>query len=115
MERSCGYYGEKNAAFQDVEPVLRRFGGSREQYRRYLEEGSRSETEKEFIVTIRRSNEGREDTLNVGSWVIGDPDFVRTVLATDRNRRIKVARYQKEGWDVSRLADVISLQSYRTC
>jgi len=100
--------GEKNVPFQEVKTVLERFGGSREQYRSFLKEGIEKESDREFIETIRRSNNGIENIRNAGSWVIGDSAFIRQVLSSEANRRIRVARYQKEGWDVSRLAKYIS-------
>jgi hypothetical protein len=99
---------EKNVIFQDVGTELRRFGESREQYWEYIEDGIKNKAVKEFIEAIRRSNEAREDVRNAGCWVIGDPDFVRKALESDQNRRHRIARYQKEGWDVSRLAAVIT-------
>jgi hypothetical protein len=100
--------GVQQAIFQDVETIVRRFGGSREQYRSFIEEGITDGANEGFIATIRRSNEGREDVRNAGCWVIGDPEFVREVLSSDESRRARVARYHKEGWDVSRLAEIVS-------
>lgn len=100
--------GEKNVTFQDVGAVLKRFGESIERYRGFIEEGIQSESGKEITETIRMSNEGREDVRNAGCWVIGDSDFVQKTLASDRNRRARITRHKKEGWDVSRLADAIS-------
>jgi hypothetical protein len=37
--------------------------------------------------------------------------FIRNALSTDENSRTRIARYQKEGWDVSRLAGEVSNKS----
>ena len=99
--------GVQTSQFQDVETVLKRFSGSRELYRTFIQEGIANGAEEGFINTIRRSNEGCEDVRNAGCWVIGDSEFVRNVLLSDANRRARVARYQKEGFDISRLAEQV--------
>jgi putative transposase len=100
--------GMRKAPFQDTRTVLKRFGSSTARYRRYLEEGIASGFESDIIETLRKSNKGREDVRNAGCWVIGDPVFVRKALSSDANLRTRIARYQKEGWDVPRLAREVS-------
>ena len=100
--------GARQALFQDVETVLKRFSGSKEHYDTCIQEGIARGADEGFIATIRQSNEGRKDVRNAGCWVIGDTEFVRKVLSSDANRRARVARYQKEGFDISRLAEQVS-------
>jgi hypothetical protein len=42
----------------------------------------------------------REDVRNAGCWVIGDPEFVQKVIASDKNCRARIACYLKEGFDI---------------
>lgn len=77
----------------------------------FIEKGIGEDSGKGILSVIRRNNERCEDVRNAGCWVIGDPEFVRKVLAADINRRARMARYQKDGLDVF---ISFSLSSFRT-
>ena len=102
--------GTRQALFQDVATVVKRFSGSRERYHAFIREGITTGSDEGFIATIRQSNTGRENVHNAGCWVIGDQEFVREVMSSDANRRAHVARYQKEGFDISSLAKKSAVQ-----
>jgi hypothetical protein len=43
------------------------------------------------------SNNGKTSIHNAGGWVIGDTEFVKRAIATDKANRLRLARYQREG------------------
>jgi putative transposase len=84
-----------------IHEVLRRFGrndqDARKAYVRFLEEGlSQKEDGGAIIDTLRKNNRGTESMLSSGSWVIGDQEFVKTVLTQDKQRKLRLARYSAE-------------------
>lgn len=84
-----------------IREVLRRFGKNDEDargaYVRFLEEGlSQKEDGGSIVDTLRKNNLGAEDMQSSGSWVIGDQEFVKTVLTQDKQRKLRLARYSAE-------------------
>jgi REP element-mobilizing transposase RayT len=67
--------------FQQTQAVLKRFGKTRkqavEQYEKFLEEALRGGSEE--------------------CWVIGDHEFQRSVLQKDKEKRLTLAEYKKQG------------------
>jgi chromosomal replication initiation ATPase DnaA len=55
-----------------------------------------------FLSSIRKANTNR-DQATPGAYVIGDPEFVRGVLAKDRERRLMVARHKVDRVTVDEL------------
>ena len=110
----CGHaaiMGNARNNFQDTKTVLRRFGKTdaeaRERYRQYLEEGTASSSDT-VIRTIRDSNRGRESVFHTGCWVIGDKEFVQKVLASDKEKRIRLATYKREHVDLDGIAEKVA-------
>jgi putative transposase len=99
--------GRQNYPFQDVNTVLRRFGKdnreSRKHYREFLEEGIKN-PENSLIEKVRGRTAGVRRSENPCLWVIGDQDFVKKALKTDQERRLRIARYATEGWNLERLS-----------
>ncbi len=80
--------------------VLRRFGRVRENairnYREFIASGV-GMAEDDLIKVLRMSNAGKANMFDPGCWVIGDPEFVKSALATDKQNRIRLTRYSAEG------------------
>ncbi|MBD3345678.1 MAG: hypothetical protein GF401_11510 [Chitinivibrionales bacterium] len=99
--------GNNEASFQDTKPVLKRFGkdinAARKAYTAFIEEGIAAKDEPEIIREIRKSNNGILKNHDVGCWVIGDRDFVSKVLRADKDKRLRIARYHQDGWDLDQL------------
>jgi len=105
--------GHVSRPFQDTSTVLRKFGRSigdaRAAYREFLAEGLASGDEDGLWAVIRRSNASQQKGRQPGCWVIGDPEFVKRTLANDRARRLRVSRFDRDGWTLDRLcAEVAS-------
>ncbi|MBD3397095.1 MAG: hypothetical protein GF418_15845 [Chitinivibrionales bacterium] len=112
----CGHaalMGTHSQRFQDVATVLRRFGKtasiSRQKYRAFLEEGI-GEISAQHIEQLRLSLRKEQDREEPGMWVIGDPAFVRKALQADRNRRLALANYAREGWTIERICACVASQ-----
>ncbi|MBN1182798.1 MAG: transposase [Bacteroidales bacterium] len=78
--------GRKKRLFQDSETVLRRFGNdnknARIAYRKFLQDGLGKEENTDVLVKlVRDSNNGKELGRQAGCWVIGDDDYVKSVLS----------------------------------
>lgn len=99
--------GHLSRPFQDTSTVLRKFSRSvedaRAAYREFLADGLASGDEDGTWAVIRRSNASQERGRQAGCWVIGDPEFVKRALAGDRARRLRVSRFEREGWTLDRL------------
>jgi len=105
--------GKVRRNFQDTETVLRRFGtdnaSARVQYCRFLQAGLTGSSDEDTLLTlVRKSNAGSESGRKVGCWVIGDHDFVRTVMKTSEMRRLRVSRFEMEEDGLERIAEKIS-------
>jgi len=95
----CGHsvlMGKEHRNFQDTETVLRRFGtdnaSARVQYCRFLQAGLTGSSDEDTLLTlVRKSNAGSESGRKVSCWVIGDHDFVRTMMKTSEMRRLRVS------------------------
>jgi hypothetical protein len=111
----CGHatlMGYKKNKFQTTVDVLRRFGGriedSREAYRIFLKQGLSGEESSETIESVRRNNRGIYRQRESSSWCIGNREFQVTVVRKDEERRLRLRRYQAEGWDLDRLSQKVS-------
>lgn len=98
--------GNLQAEFQQTWPVLRRFGKSVEEGRRgytaSMADALNASTD--MLPAIRKGNTDRGRS-SPGAYVIGDPDFVKSVLGRDRERRLQIARHRLEGLAIEGLAD----------
>jgi putative transposase len=112
----CGHrvvMGRSSLDGQSIEDVLRRFGKTtqegRQVYRRYLHEGlAQKHDTGEIVDAIRSNSMDREDMVNPGSWVIGNPDFVKKVLAEDKQRKMRLARYCVEQVTLENIAQKVA-------
>jgi len=97
--------GTREAAFQDTWPVLRRFGRTvadgRKGYAEFIAEAVNQSSES--LSVLRKGNTDR-DGRTPGSYVIGDPEFVRSVIAKERENRLRIARHQLERLSIEDLA-----------
>jgi REP element-mobilizing transposase RayT len=87
--------------FQEIRQVLQRFGRpsgeARKKYREFIKAGAGVKGDDDFLHSIRASNAGKRDKNNMGSWVIGDAAFQKSVLEKDAQFRQALARYAREG------------------
>jgi putative transposase len=107
----CGHSvltGFCHQPFQDTQAVLNRFGKNielaREEYGRFIRDAFARKSEEPFWTAIRTNNKGRKSRQSAGSWVIGDPEFVRKVMAADRKKRTGVVRHAREQCTLDSLA-----------
>jgi putative transposase len=100
--------GKAQADFMDTRVVLRRFGSdvkqAREKYMEFVQEGIRRNVPDDLIETIRKSNQGTMDVRQTGCWVIGDQEFVVSVLKTDKENHLRIALFKKLGWTLEKVA-----------
>jgi hypothetical protein len=104
--------GNQACSFQNTEDVLKRFGKHRRSavkvYRKFIQEGIG--VDDGLIETVRQANAQKENSHHSGSWVIGNPDFIRRVTDLDQQRRIRLARYQREGVSLGEIAEKVAAQ-----
>jgi REP element-mobilizing transposase RayT len=110
----CGHaalMGTRSNRFQDTAAVLHRFGreasDARANYREFLQNGI-DRTENAFVSQLRVSSSGSNNRKEPAMWVIGDAEFVRKAIRSDKERRLRVARYAREGWDIERVCKLVA-------
>ena len=98
--------GTTRAEFQEIKPVLRRFGQTIESGRKGYEA---------FMIESLTSPEPGEkvfkstsDTRRPASYVIGDPDFVKKAFAADEAARAGIARHLLEGVTIEDVAERVA-------
>lgn len=93
--------GNRSNGFQDTEDVLRRFDKwhkrAQVRYRHFVRQGMGSRRSEHTLEHLRKRAGGPSSRQHSGSWVIGDLDFVREIIAKDKMNREKIARHSKEG------------------
>ena len=103
--------GNHSVPFQTTEAVLKRFGstpkGARERYREFIVAGAKKDISNPLDEMIRRSNQGVDKKDKPECWVIGDPDFVRSVMSRHR-QRLLLSRARTERWDLENLCDQVA-------
>jgi len=103
--------GNRTAEFQDTWPVLHKFGSTvasgRKGYLAFIAQAGRSEDELPVYSLIRKGNTDR-DRRTPGAYVIGDPEFVKRVLAKDHARRAEISRFRLEGLSIEDVASKIA-------
>lgn len=105
--------GKQHRRFQDTTAVLRRFGhnkkSARLEYCRYLDKGLKeSATEDTLLSLVRKSNAGSEAGRKPDCWVIGDQEFVRSVVESSKARHLRVNHFAIEGVTLDCIAEKIS-------
>ena len=104
--RWCGHgvlMGKTTCLFQTTDAVLRRFGStdssSRENYRKFIAEGASTIKDDWIVQTVRESNRGIERKERPSCWVIGDQEFVMSVMRKNEQRlRTRSALHEK--WSI---------------
>jgi REP element-mobilizing transposase RayT len=104
--------GSVTRDFQDTAAVLRRFGQSTEEgraaYRRFVGDGDGTDA---TVDAVRVVNRGTQSATKPATWVIGDRDFVKHAIETDRCRRITVKKWAATGQTLDDLRGAVA-QSY---
>ena len=109
----CGHAvvaGRRAWNIQNTHDVLRCFANQEKdaivQYRSFLKEGLKNEPE--IHTEIRRSNQDSENVHQTGCWVIGNKEFVRKALASDREKRARLKEYARLNISLDQIATDIS-------
>ncbi len=89
----CGhgvFMGKCSMSFQNTETVLKRFGSNtvsaRLNYKKFMEEGLKTVTDGWIVDKVRESNRGVNKKDEPGCWVIGDRDFIVSVINKNKER-----------------------------
>jgi REP element-mobilizing transposase RayT len=102
--------GHQSRPFQNTSDVLARFARSRSRavtmYRAFIEAGIGAQSD--LVETIRASNNETESIRHTGCWVIGNNEFVKSVVERDRQRRILIAEHAKQGVNVGDIAGKVA-------
>jgi len=97
--------GRRNAPFQAIGPVLRRFGKTiddgRRGYREFI--ATASDTPDDELTIFRQGNSDRQRG-EPSSYVIGDHAFALEVIAKDQSLRLRLARHKLEHCTITDLA-----------
>ena len=95
--------GNIRCPFQTTNAVLHRFGttvkSSRKQYRNYIEEGICSVESKWIVEAVRKSNHGIDKKDKPSCWVIGDREFVLSVMEKHK-RRLRARGVLRKKWSI---------------
>ena len=104
----------KVCRFQDTADILRRFackGKSEvEEYREYIAEGIATEEQGDLLESLRKSNTGAVDRKEYRCWVIGDREFARKAIESDKLNRVQLSAYIKKGITVERVIKEVAQQ-----
>jgi hypothetical protein len=79
-------------------------------YIAFMQAGIVAKGDNDFIHQIRRANKDVLDKNDHRCWVIGDSEFVAKALEQDRQKRIRVAEYEKLGVTVETIAETVRRQ-----
>jgi putative transposase len=92
---------DERGGFQETAQVLRRFGKkrdeSRRKYREFVEAGMSAKDDDDIFSMLRTNNAGKRDRNTAGYWVIGDSEFQKSIIEKDRENRLTIARFRREG------------------
>lgn len=98
--------------FQEIKAVLSRFGKTRKaalaNYEKYLEDALYSKGEDSLIDIVRNSNDGKKNKSSPECWVIGDLEFQRHVLSSDKANRLTIAEFKKQGLGLEDVLNKVS-------
>jgi REP element-mobilizing transposase RayT len=101
--------GEIVHRFQDVGTVLKKFGKTnsiaRQNYLIFLNENLQRQNEENIGFT---TNLKKGKKYEPGCWVIGDEAFQHHVLQKDKQKRLAVAKYLKEGLSLEDMAQRVA-------
>ena len=102
----CGHaalVGTIANTFQSTDAVLRRFGAgvdeARRRYKDFLLQGIDNVDDDWLLATVRNCNAGVEDRDRPECWVIGDREFVVSVMKKNE-QRLRMSRAAREQWSL---------------
>ncbi len=105
----CGHsvlMGIHQHTFQTTKPVLRRFGSpvtaARAQYRKFISKGIKTADTDWIVNALRDSNRGVERNDRPACWVIGDREFVISVMQKNK-LRLKTATVSRQLWPLEKV------------
>jgi putative transposase len=98
--------GKRQASFQDIWPVLRKFGSTIEEGRKgYLKFLENTSASSETMVSIVQQ---KGDNHLSNQYVIGDPEFVKQVFSAQKDAYEKKIRLQLDGVSIEVIAEKVS-------
>ncbi len=104
--------GNRECLFQNTADILRRFNTKEKTrvagYRKYIASGIIKEEEGDFLAYLRRSNTDNVDRKEYRCWVIGDQDFVKKAIESDKKNRVQLSAYIRKGLSVEKIAKKVS-------
>lgn len=107
--RWCGHgvlLGNFNASFQMTDSVLRHFDSNKtaakERYREFVCKGINIIKDDWIIESVRKSNKGIVKKNNPDCWVIGDREFVCSVIQKNEEN-IRLSRSIRENWTLDKV------------
>jgi REP element-mobilizing transposase RayT len=101
--------GGKTRPFQETGSVLKRFGttdiDSRKYYMKFMEEGlKKSDGDDQLVSLVQKSNKGIQSGRTATCWVIGDREFVIKALDSTQAARLRINRFEREGGTMDSIA-----------
>jgi putative transposase len=110
----CGHstlMGMRIRSFQNTRDVLARFdrthGVAVAKYRDFIAAGIKADSD--VVEIIRKANVETENIHNTGCWVIGNREFVQRAIDQDRQRRLLISEYGKQGVGITEIAEKVAL------
>jgi hypothetical protein len=110
----CGHSvlaGRMKRSFQTTDTVLRRFGSTdktaRKQYRAFMGKGMHTRGSDWIVDTVRESNRGVEKKDRPACWVIGDREFVVSVMSKNEER-LRSMNVLREQWSMKEVLNRVA-------
>jgi REP element-mobilizing transposase RayT len=107
----CGHsviMGNGSCSFQETRAIMRRFGTTtelaRKRYREFIESGIKSNSRDWIVETVRDCNRGVERKDRPGCWVLGDREFVVSVMRKN-NERLQLRSVLRQAWSIEQVFD----------
>jgi REP element-mobilizing transposase RayT/DNA-binding transcriptional regulator GbsR (MarR family) len=104
----CGHsvlMGVHKNFFQTTNDVLRFFGPTpkaRIQYRRFIEKGIGTIEDQWIVERVKESNRGMAEKEHPGCWVIGNREYVISVMKKNEDR-IKICTVMRAKWPIEKV------------
>jgi REP element-mobilizing transposase RayT len=113
----CGHgasMGRLSNSFQATQSVFKSFGTSpsesRRAYREFLRKGIDTCDEQWLVTMVGRSNAGIEKRDRPECWVIGDRDFVVSVMKKNQ-QRLALSRKVAEQWNIGKVLSTVCAEN----
>ena len=102
--------GKAKNSFQTTDAVLRRFGKDKEtarkNYREFIKQGLNTIKEEWIVKAVRESNRGVEKKDIPGCWVIGEQEFVSSVIQRNKEK-VYAGLILRQHWSLDTVAEKI--------